>query len=153
MWSCVKPTRRPKQSSNMASRCWKLMRWTTCWYMAQLFSPCRCLSRCSNRFGRNHRLQSSQRWRAAVQRMTGLCDGEPRLSSLAPFPAASCGLADSLDELRPLLQGRTVLRVVGQGLLLPAGLPDLLPACPPHQALESRGVHLGPNAAQVAADL
>src|SRR3954462_12220363 len=33
------PTRRPKQSSNIVSRWCRLMRWTMCWYIAQLFSP------------------------------------------------------------------------------------------------------------------
>ena len=35
------------------------MRWTMCWYMAQLFSPCRCLSRLLSLSGENTLLQSS----------------------------------------------------------------------------------------------
>ena len=54
LWrSFSSPVLRPKQSSNIVSRWGKLTRWTTCWYMAQLFSACWYLSLLLYRFGRN----------------------------------------------------------------------------------------------------
>ena len=80
-------------------------------------------------------------------------DGGAAWAAVAPFASAACRLADGLDELRDLPQGGTVLGVVGEQLVLPDGLPGLLPACPPHQALEAGGVLVRPGAAEVAADL
>jgi hypothetical protein len=59
-------------------------------------------------------------------------------------------LADLANELRHLPQRRTVLQVVGQQLPLPRLVPGRLPPGPPHQALQPRGVGLGPRTAQAA---
>src|SRR5207253_142755 len=80
-------------------------------------------------------------------------DGGASLCCLPPFAAASCRLADGLDELRNLPQGGTVLGVVGQQLVLPALLPGLLPACSPHQALQPGGVRLRPFATEISGHL
>ena len=57
-------------------------------------------------------------------------DGGATWASVAPFASAACRLADSLDELRDLPQGGTVLGVVGQQLLLPALAPWPAPSVP-----------------------
>src|SRR5262249_45757889 len=75
------------------------------------------------------------------------------LAAVRTFAPAPCSLADGLDELGHLLQGCTILRVVSQELVLPDGLPGLLPLGPPDQALEPGGVLLRPSAAQVSPDI
>ena len=82
-----------------------------------------------------------------------VCPGDsgPIRGCLAPFTSAAGCFADSLDELRDLPQGGTVLGVVSEELVFPALLPCLFPASPPHQALQPGGVLFRPCAAEVPA--
>src|SRR6266481_4307698 len=72
---------------------------------------------------------------------------------LTTFASVAGCFAHGLDELRDLLQGGTVLCVVAEQLVLPTLLAHLLPACPPHQALEARGIFVRPGVAEVPGDI
>src|SRR5262249_34618462 len=80
-------------------------------------------------------------------------DGVGCRGSSRPFAPPSCHLTYCLDALGHPLQGGTVVRVVGDKFLLPTRVVGLLPACPPHHALEAGDVLIRPSTAQVSPDL